>query len=49
MTSDNKGNVTVLGLGDMGSALAEAVLKHNYATTVWNRSAEKTKPLTEPD
>lgn len=37
--------VTVLGLGNMGLALADALLKGGYPVTVWNRSPEKVKPL----
>jgi len=37
--------VTVLGLGDMGSALARALLSAGRTVTVWNRSAEKAEPL----
>ncbi|MFB0842231.1 NAD(P)-dependent oxidoreductase [Paenibacillus oleatilyticus] len=37
--------VTVIGLGMMGSALAEAFLKAGHPTTVWNRSAEKADAL----
>src|SRR5688572_23073650 len=37
--------VTVIGLGNMGSALAYALLENAYAVTVWNRSAEKAAPL----
>ncbi|MHC9292612.1 NAD(P)-dependent oxidoreductase [Mycobacterium sp. LTG2003] len=33
--------VTVLGLGEMGSALAHALLHHHFTVTVWNRSAAK--------
>jgi 3-hydroxyisobutyrate dehydrogenase-like beta-hydroxyacid dehydrogenase len=33
--------VTVLGLGNMGRALARAFLAHGHPTTVWNRSPEK--------
>ncbi|TDC53565.1 NAD(P)-dependent oxidoreductase [Jiangella ureilytica] len=33
--------VTVLGLGNMGRALAKAFLAHGHPTTVWNRSPEK--------
>ncbi|MBC9795959.1 NAD(P)-dependent oxidoreductase [Sinomicrobium weinanense] len=40
-------NVTVLGLGAMGSALAKAFLKAGHRTTVWNRSADKAVPLVE--
>ncbi len=37
--------ISVLGTGRMGSALARALLQAGYRTTVWNRSAEKTRPL----
>ncbi|AQU67523.1 NAD(P)-dependent oxidoreductase [Streptomyces niveus] len=37
--------VTVLGLGLMGQALAEAFLREGHATTVWNRTAAKAEPL----
>jgi 3-hydroxyisobutyrate dehydrogenase-like beta-hydroxyacid dehydrogenase len=37
--------VTVIGLGLMGSALAEAFLKKPLAVTVWNRSAARTERL----
>jgi 3-hydroxyisobutyrate dehydrogenase-like beta-hydroxyacid dehydrogenase len=39
-------DVSVVGLGDMGSALAHTLLKNGYSVTVWNRSAEKVDPLT---
>ena len=38
-------DVTVLGLGLMGSALARAYLHAGHVVTVWNRSEEKTEPL----
>lgn len=41
----SKPAVTVVGLGAMGSALAEALLAGGYPTTVWNRSAHKADPL----
>ncbi|MGV9312727.1 NAD(P)-dependent oxidoreductase [Streptomyces sp. NPDC003691] len=37
--------VTVLGLGRMGTAIAEALLAAGHPTTVWNRSPEKAAPL----
>ena len=40
-------DVTVIGLGAMGSALARTVLQAGYSVTVWNRSAEKIKPLVD--
>ncbi|MCX4803071.1 NAD(P)-dependent oxidoreductase [Streptomyces sp. NPDC058682] len=48
MTTDNTGGsvqVSVLGLGAMGSALSSAVVKAGYATTVWNRSPGKADGL----
>ena len=39
-------DITVIGLGDMGSSLARTLLKSNYSVTVWNRSTGKAKPLT---
>lgn len=39
--------VTVIGLGNMGSALAEALLSARVPLTVWNRSAEKSQPLAD--
>ncbi|MFI1400840.1 NAD(P)-dependent oxidoreductase [Streptomyces sp. NPDC020681] len=43
--SPNKPQVSVLGLGMMGSALAAAFLKAGHPVTVWNRSPAKTGPL----
>ncbi|WP_019891836.1 NAD(P)-dependent oxidoreductase [Streptomyces purpureus] len=37
--------VTVVGLGSMGSALAEAFLDAGHPTTVWNRTPSKAAPL----
>ncbi|MFF9866373.1 NAD(P)-dependent oxidoreductase [Streptomyces sp. NPDC013953] len=37
--------VTVLGLGSMGTALAAALLDRGHPTTVWNRSADRARPL----
>jgi 3-hydroxyisobutyrate dehydrogenase-like beta-hydroxyacid dehydrogenase len=39
-------DISVIGLGDMGSALASTLLKNGYTVTVWNRSADKAEPLT---
>lgn len=39
--------VTVAGLGSMGSALAAALLERGHPTTVWNRSADKARPLVD--
>ena len=40
-------DVTVLGLGGMGSALAEALLRHRHRITVWNRSPERAAPFAD--
>ncbi|MFD0856766.1 NAD(P)-dependent oxidoreductase [Actinomadura adrarensis] len=37
--------VTVLGLGAMGSAIARTLIDRGYRTTVWNRTETKTAPL----
>jgi 3-hydroxyisobutyrate dehydrogenase-like beta-hydroxyacid dehydrogenase len=39
--------VTVIGLGNMGSALARALLANGCAVTVWNRSPEKAASLVD--
>ena len=36
-------DVSVIGLGNMGTALAQAFLGAGLATTVWNRTAERTR------
>ncbi len=41
----NRENVTVLGLGQMGTALADAFLAAGHPTTVWNRTPAKADPL----
>ncbi|MGP4052590.1 NAD(P)-dependent oxidoreductase [Streptomyces sp. 2A115] len=43
--ADHRTPVTLIGLGSMGTALAEAFVAAGYSTTVWNRSAEKAAPL----
>jgi 3-hydroxyisobutyrate dehydrogenase-like beta-hydroxyacid dehydrogenase len=40
-----KASVTVLGLGAMGTALAEALLGAGHRVTVWNRTAARAEPL----
>ncbi|MGF7032389.1 3-hydroxyisobutyrate dehydrogenase-like beta-hydroxyacid dehydrogenase [Paenibacillus mucilaginosus] len=45
MSSEERMPVTVIGLGNMGSALAEAFVRAGHPTTVWNRSAVKAAPL----
>ncbi|MFD1146995.1 NAD(P)-dependent oxidoreductase [Saccharothrix hoggarensis] len=44
-TSTGHSPVTVIGLGLMGRALAEAFLAAGHPTTVWNRSADKADAL----
>jgi len=39
--------VGVAGLGNMGGAIAERLIVTGNAVTVWNRSAEKCKPLAD--
>ena len=39
--------VTVIGLGNMGSALARALVEQGRSVTVWNRSPEKAVTLME--
>lgn len=38
---DDAGHISVLGLGNMGSALAERLLAAGHTVTVWNRSESK--------
>jgi 3-hydroxyisobutyrate dehydrogenase len=38
-------NISILGLGAMGSRMAASLLKAGYSVTVWNRSVAKAAPL----
>ncbi|MGX9576360.1 NAD(P)-dependent oxidoreductase [Mesorhizobium sp. f-mel] len=38
-------SISVVGTGRMGSALARALLRSGYRTTVWNRTKQKAEPL----
>ncbi len=38
-------NIFVVGLGNMGAALAKTLLDSNYKVTVWNRTASKAESL----
>ena len=40
-------DITVIGLGVMGAALARTLLKNGYNVTVWNRSPEKAEAFRE--
>ncbi|MFD8934882.1 NAD(P)-binding domain-containing protein [Streptomyces sp. NPDC059578] len=46
-TASVRGDVSVLGLGDMGAALAGAFLGAGRRTVVWNRTAARADPLVE--
>src|SRR5688572_16398971 len=39
--------IGIAGLGRMGTAMAERLLEVGHELTVWNRSADKAKPLVE--
>ncbi|MEU8762905.1 NAD(P)-binding domain-containing protein [Streptomyces sp. NPDC048659] len=43
--SNSKTPVTLLGLGNMGTALARAWLAAGHPLTVWNRTPERAEPL----
>jgi 3-hydroxyisobutyrate dehydrogenase-like beta-hydroxyacid dehydrogenase len=45
MTAHTRTPVTVVGLGSMGRALAEAFIDAGHPTTVWNRTPGKAAPL----
>jgi 3-hydroxyisobutyrate dehydrogenase-like beta-hydroxyacid dehydrogenase len=40
-----KNEVSVIGLGAMGSALVRALLHNGHRVTVWNRTSAKAVPL----
>ncbi|MET9296702.1 NAD(P)-binding domain-containing protein [Streptomyces sp. NPDC003077] len=45
MSGNTPTPVTIIGLGAMGAAMAQAYLDAGHPTTVWNRTAEKAAPL----
>lgn len=45
MTTSTIKAVTLIGLGAMGQALAQALLQQGFKVTVWNRNAAKAAPL----
>ncbi|MDG9714385.1 NAD(P)-dependent oxidoreductase [Streptomyces sp. DH10] len=47
MAGDNRTSVTVIGLGSMGRALAEAFVAAGHPTTVWNRTPGRAGPLVD--
>lgn len=40
-------DISVIGLGAMGAALAKTLLDAEFRVTVWNRSSDKTQPLVD--
>ena len=42
---DDPKTVAGIGLGNMGSALAEALLSAGFPVTVWNRSPHKSEAV----
>ncbi|MER7405287.1 NAD(P)-binding domain-containing protein [Streptomyces sp. NPDC000070] len=47
MAGDNRTPVSVIGLGSMGRALAEAFVAAGHPTTVWNRTPGRAGPLVD--
>ena len=45
MNNSNKKNISVIGLGSMGFALAETLLKADFNISVWNRTSSKAQKL----
>tara|TARA_Y100000588_G_scaffold278305_1_gene294928 strand:+ start:1587 stop:2459 length:873 start_codon:yes stop_codon:yes gene_type:complete len=43
--NSNRKNISVIGLGSMGSALAATLLKSNFNVSVWNRTLLKSQNL----
>src|SRR5688572_30645343 len=39
--------ISVIGLGKMGSTLARLLLRQGYRVTVWNRTTDKASPLVQ--
>jgi 3-hydroxyisobutyrate dehydrogenase-like beta-hydroxyacid dehydrogenase len=45
MSQHEHPSVTVIGLGAMGSRIAEVLLRGGHPTTVWNRTPSRSEPL----
>ena len=45
MNNSNRKNISVIGLGSMGFALAETLLKTDFNVSVWNRTLSKAQKL----
>ncbi|MDX0558965.1 NAD(P)-dependent oxidoreductase [Sinorhizobium medicae] len=40
-------SISILGLGAMGTALAQTLLKNGHTVTIWNRTGRRAEPLAE--
>ncbi|MFI5776647.1 NAD(P)-dependent oxidoreductase [Nocardia sp. NPDC051570] len=47
MTNQHISPISIIGLGPMGTALAETLLAHNHSVTVWNRTPGRADALVE--
>jgi 3-hydroxyisobutyrate dehydrogenase-like beta-hydroxyacid dehydrogenase len=45
MVSDAKSAVSVVGLGNMGTALATVLAERGHPRTVWNRTASRAESI----
>ena len=45
MNNSNRKNISIIGLGSMGFALAETLLKSDFNISVWNRTSSKAQKL----
>ena len=45
MSEDSKFNITVLGAGSWGTALAALLARHDYPTTLWGRTAAQIETI----
>ena len=45
MNNSNRKNISIIGLGSMGFALAETLLKADFNISVWNRTSSKAQKL----
>jgi 3-hydroxyisobutyrate dehydrogenase-like beta-hydroxyacid dehydrogenase len=46
-TTQTQPDVAVIGLGNMGSALADRLIAKGFTVTVWNRSQARTRPYVD--
>ena len=40
-------HIGIAGIGKMGAAIAQRLMEVGHQVTVWNRSADKTKPVVD--